>query len=106
MSDFVDLLITDDDLTLQTGEPLTVSDLDCISQDIKHMIREKGYLVRMVGNRNEVQVGYLAQQVELEMEKDPRLVPGTALVSLVALGKLQITATTTKYGDVNMSIQL
>ena len=47
-----DLLITDDDITLDAGGyPVLVTERACIAQDIQHMIRESGLLVDLVGER-------------------------------------------------------
>ena len=94
----IDLLVTDNDLTLKAGEPQRLSRRAVIEQDIKHMIREQGLAVRMVGNRNAVEVAYLAQRIELAMENDTRLIPGTAVVAEVGSGQFLATANTV-YGD-------
>lgn len=79
----IDLLIVDDDLDLSgIGEPLLVNGTDCVAQDLRHMIREKGYAWRMIGERNRTSVAALCTEIELEMENDERIYPGTANVSL------------------------
>lgn len=79
----VDLLIQDDDLVISgVGEPLLVSSFNCVAQDIRHMIREKGYVVRMVGERSPLSILSLTKEIELEIEDDSRIYPGTARVEL------------------------
>ena len=99
-----DLLITDDDLTLVSGDARPIKDRDCIAQDIKHMIREKGYAARMVGNRNNLEIAQLAQEIEIEMELDTRLVPGTAEVVNAGDGKFFAFADTVEFGRLEVRI--
>ena len=79
----IDLLIQDDDIVLSSiGEPLLVEGVNCVAQDIRHMIREKGYAWRMIGERNQTTINALCTEVEIEMENDERIYPGTANVTL------------------------
>jgi len=103
---FIDLLITEDDLTLAAGEPRLATNKDCIEQDIRHMIREHGLAVQMVANRNPIDIAYLAQKIEIEMEKDVRLVPGTAQVSQITTGVFLATADTVRFGGLNVEVGL
>ncbi|MEL0621791.1 DUF2590 family protein [Marinomonas arenicola] len=79
----IDLFILDDDLDLSSiGEPLQVSSTDCVAQDLRHMIREKGYAWEMIGQRNKVEITALCTEIEIAMENDERIYPGTAAVML------------------------
>lgn len=79
----IDLLIQDDDIVLSSiGEPLLVEGVNCVAQDIRHMIREKGYAWRMIGERNKTTINALCTEIEIEMENDERIYPGTANVTL------------------------
>ncbi len=105
MADYVDLLITDDDLTLNgSGEPILVYDADCIAQDIKHLIRESGLMVEIIGQRDNIKVKANLQKLTLLIEDDVRLVPGTVVITQVDTETFYITATTYKYGDINVEV--
>jgi hypothetical protein len=79
----IDLLIQDDDMVFSSiGEPLLVTGVDCVAQDIRHMIREKGYAWRMIGERNQTTIKVLCTEIEKAVENDDRIYPGTASVSL------------------------
>ena len=79
----IDLLIQDDDIVLSSiGEPLLVEGVNCVAQDLRHMIREKAYAWKMIGERNKTTIAALCTEIELEMENDERIYPGTASVSL------------------------
>lgn len=101
----IDLFITDDDLTLSsTGEPYLVSGRLAIAQDIKHMIREKGYAVRMIGERSTDLRQHYMKLIEIEMEEDRRLIPGTAKVTEENINTLMVTANTIEYGTLNLGV--
>jgi len=79
----IDLLIENDDIVLSSiGEPLLVEGVNCVAQDIRHMIIEKGYAWRMIGERNPVKIAAICKEIEIEMENDERIYPGTADVYL------------------------
>ncbi|MGZ4994173.1 MAG: DUF2590 family protein, partial [Methylobacter sp.] len=76
--DYIDLRITDNDLTLSAGnEPTLLGDRDSIIQDTKHLIRDCGLLSACIGERDNNKIALLLQQLELKIEDDLRLVPGT-----------------------------
>lgn len=105
MAEYVDLLFTDDDLTLDSaGEPILIFDRDCITQDIKHLIRDSGLMVQIIGQRNPVTVEVLLQELMLMIEKDERLVPGTIDIETTSLGVFFITAQTYKFGTINVQV--
>lgn len=78
-----DLKIVNDDLVLSSiGEPDLITAAFCVAQDLRHMIREHGYAVELVGERNRVKVAVATKAIELAMEEDDRVYPGTAAVKL------------------------
>ena len=106
MSD-TDLLIIDDDIALEgIGEPGLATERTCIAQDIAHMIREKGYAVEMVGERGRIARETLISRIEMEMEEDARIVPGTARVEYLKDGVYYATGDTVAYGPVSVSVVL
>jgi len=105
MSEYIDLLIIDNDLALDPSrQPLPVEDRACIAQDIGHMIRESGLLVTLVAERNRLKQRDCIQQLELLVEADVRLVPGTALIKELAPGQYLVTATTLQFGTVEVTL--
>lgn len=100
--DYIDLRITDNDLTLDTGkEPTLLSDRDSIIQDTRHLIRDCGLLSACIGERDPAKVAALMQRLELKIEDDYRLVPGTINITRTATETFFITATTVNYGVIN-----
>ena len=109
---YIDLKITDDDLALDSdGTPLTVSDKVSIVQDLCHAIRESGYAVNMIGERNRDMRRLLQQKILEVVENDTRIIPGTAnfyedTVNFVnGVGKYTIIADTYEYGQAQVGIE-
>lgn len=105
MSEYIDLLIEGNDLVLDPSrQPLLVDDRASIAQDIAHMIRESGLLVTLVAERSRLKQRDCIQQLELLVEADERLVPGTAQILLVEPGQFLVTAKTVKFGSIEVSL--
>lgn len=84
----IDLRIVDDDLSLNTyAEPeLTHNNTATVAQDIRHMIRERGYAVQLVAEMGVQPRAILMKRIEIEIEEDQRIQPGTAAVSYAGNG--------------------
>ncbi len=105
MSEYVDLLIVDNDLALDLShQPLLVDDRACIAQDIAHMIRDSGLLFVLVAERDRLHQRDCIQRMELLVEDDVRLVPGTARIAQQAPGVYLVTAKTLKFGSIEVSL--
>ncbi|WP_018692523.1 DUF2590 family protein [Algicola sagamiensis] len=95
----VDLLVNDGDFVLNDAlSPAQVNKAQTISQDIKHRILESGLLVRLVKLRNQNGIAPILTEIELEVEKDDRVIPGTIEVFYNADMTLSILAQTRDYG--------
>ncbi|CAH0296384.1 hypothetical protein SRABI130_04526 [Pseudomonas sp. Bi130] len=105
MSEYIDLLIQDNDLVLDLSrQPLLIDDRGSIAQDIAHMIRDSGLLVTLVAERDRLRQRDCIQQLELLVEADERLVPGTALIIQLEPGQYLVTATTLKFGTIEVTM--
>ncbi|MDR2305708.1 MAG: DUF2590 family protein [Paucimonas sp.] len=103
MSDYIDLLIHDNDLVLDPShQPLLIEDRASIAQDIAHMIRDSGLLVTLVAERSRQRQADCILQLELLVENDERLVPGTARILQARPGLYRVTAKTLKFGDIEV----
>ncbi|MCF8088962.1 MAG: DUF2590 family protein [Desulfotignum sp.] len=101
MTEYTDLLITDDDLDLDVaGNPLLVDDRDVIAQDLVHMIREKGFLPPLVGNRNRDLINRTKVEITLAVDNDTRIVPGSAYIEEPEPGTFYLVAKTIEFGPV------
>ena len=83
---------------------MLVYDADCIAQDIKHLIRESGLMVEIIGQRDNIKVRSNLQKLTLLIEDDVRLVPGTVVITKIDIETFYITATTYKYGNINVEV--
>lgn len=102
---YIDLLISDDDLSLDSGgEPLLVFDRQCIEQDIKNLIRESGLLIELIGERDAVKRANSLQQLELLIEDDDRLMAGTIAITQQSISQYLITADTVDFGSVSFLV--
>lgn len=105
MNEYIDLLIAGNDLVLDPArQPLLVNDRASIAQDIAHMIRESGLLVRLVAERDRFQRADCIQQMELIVEDDRRLVPGTARIIDQKDGQYLVTAQTVEFGIIKVAV--
>ena len=105
MSEYIDLLIQDNDLVLDLSrQPQLIDDRASIAQDIAHMIRDSGLLVTLVAERDRLKQRDCIQQLELRVESDERLVPGTALITQLEPGQFLVTATTLKFGTIEVAL--
>ncbi|AJO81041.1 DUF2590 family protein [Pseudomonas sp. MRSN 12121] len=105
MSEYVDLLIVDNDLALDPShQPRPIEDRACIAQDIAHMIRDSALLVTLVAERDRLRQRDCIQQMELLVEDDERLVPGTARITQQEPGQYMVTAKTLKFGSIEVSL--
>ena len=105
MSEYIDLLIVDNDLALDPSrQPLLIEDRASIAQDIGHMIRESGLLKALVAERSRLRQADCIQQLELLVETDERLVPGTVQFILQEPGKYLVTATTVAFGTMEVVV--
>jgi hypothetical protein len=103
--DYFDLLIAADGIALdEFGLPLFVEGRASIAQDIKHMIRESGYLVQMIAERNAQRVKRFMILIEDLVENDLRIQPGTAEFQRLDNDTFLLTAKTIKYGDLELSL--
>lgn len=103
-----DLLIIDDDICLDGyGEPeLTRTPAGTVAQDIRHMIREKGYAIRLVADRNPATRRALLKKLELDIEEDLRIKPGTAKVTEESDSHIWCTAETEADEPVSVEVSL
>lgn len=103
MADYLDILISGDSIALDNfGLPLTVDGRASIAQDIKHMVRETGLLVEMIGERNAQKIKRNMVRIEQAVENDARIRPGTARMTRLNNDTFFITARTMKYGDLEV----
>ncbi|EMM0851449.1 DUF2590 family protein [Morganella morganii subsp. morganii] len=104
---YIDLLITDRDFTLNSGnEPVLCDNRVSIAQDCVHAIIESGLATQLVGERSPVLRADLRNQIEMLVEDDDRIVPGTVRANEESPVKLWITADTYDFGRISQGVDL
>lgn len=104
MNKYSDILISNGALTLSAREPTLVDSRNSIGQDVKHMIMESGLATQLIAQRSAVLRADIITKIELLVETDTRLVPGSIVLSETTLGTIQLTAATVEFGKVEVQI--
>ncbi|MBA7857472.1 DUF2590 family protein [Enterobacter sp. RHBSTW-00901] len=109
MSDllYIDLLIENGNFVLNTGkEPELCNNRKSIGQDIIHSILESGLATQLIGERSPTLRADIFTQLELLIEEDERIVPGTVEVSEESHARLWVTASTYDFGGISAQVDL
>lgn len=109
MSDllYIDLLIENGNFVLNTGkEPEMCNNRKSIGQDIIHSILESGLATQLIGERSPTLRADIFTQLELLIEEDERIVPGTVEVSEENQKRLWVTASTYDFGGISAQVDL
>mgnify|MGYP000895626516 CR=1 FL=1 len=104
---YLDLLIENRNFVLNAGnEPVTCSNRQSIGQDIVHAILESGLATALVAERSPTLRGDIFTQLELLVESDERIVPGTISVTEETAKRLWVTAETYDFGSLSVGAEL
>ncbi|ATQ89568.1 DUF2590 family protein [Klebsiella pneumoniae] len=109
MSDllYIDLLITNNDFVLNTGnEPVLCNNRQSIGQDVIHSIIESGLATELIAERSPTLRGDIFTRMELLIEDDERLIPGTVSITEETLSRLWVTADTYDFGALSLRVDL
>lgn len=109
MSEFlyIDLLIENGDFVLNAGnEPELCNNRKSIGQDIVHSILESGLVTQLIAERSPTMRADIFTQLELLIESDERIVPGTAAISEESQARLWVTASTYDFGSISSRVDL
>ena len=94
----IDLDVVEGDFVLNDSlSPSIVKAADTIAQDIKHRVLESGLLVKLIGLRNQNGIKPILTELELLVEQDNRLKPGSINIIKTDNG-ISIEAKTRQYG--------
>ncbi|MEJ3599308.1 DUF2590 family protein [Vibrio vulnificus] len=102
---YQDILIENGDVVLDAGRnPILIQDRAVIAQDIKHAIIESNLAVDLIAERSPSKKADIRTKLELLVEEDTRLVPGTVRLAEPKQGTIYIFARTIDFGDLNVEI--
>ncbi|MBJ5825928.1 DUF2590 family protein [Salmonella enterica subsp. enterica serovar Meleagridis] len=104
---YVDLLIQGNDFVLNTGnEPELCNNRKSIGQDIIHSIIESGLATELIAERSPTMRADIFTRMELLIEDDERIVPGTVEIGEESRARLWIPASTYDFGGISVQVDL
>ena len=104
---YIDLLIENGDFSLNAGnEPELCNNRKSIGQDIIHAIIESGLATQLIAERSPTLRADIFTQLELLVENDERIVPGTVEISEESHKRLWVTASTYDFGTLSYQVDL
>lgn len=104
---YIDLLIENGDFVLNTGsEPVTCNNRKSIQQDIAHAILESGLLTEMIAERSPTLRADILTRLELLIEDDERIIPGTVELTEETISRLWVTASTYDFGGISYGVDV
>lgn len=102
---YVDIRVEDGGWLLDDGsQPRYTADRHSIGQDIQHTIMESGLARKLVGERSPTQRADVMTEIELLVEADVRLVPGTIELIETRAGLIGLTAQTYDFGLIEVTL--
>ncbi|MCH5360150.1 DUF2590 family protein [Salmonella enterica] len=104
---YIDLLIENSDFSLNAGnEPELCNNRKSIGQDIIHAIIESGLATQLIAERSPTLRADIFTQLELLVENDERIVPGTVEISEESQNRLWVTSSTYDFGTLSYQVDL
>lgn len=104
---YIDLLINNGDFSLNAGhEPELCNNRKSIGQDIVHAIIESGLATQLIAERSPTLRADIFTQLELLVENDERIVPGTVEINEESQKRLWVTACTYDFGTLSYQVDL
>ncbi|HCE4620322.1 TPA: DUF2590 family protein [Vibrio parahaemolyticus] len=102
---YQDILIENGDVVLDAGRnPILIQDRAVIAQDIKHAIIESNLAVDLIAERSPSKKADIRTKLELLVEEDVRLVPGTVRLDEPTVGTIYVFADTMDFGELQLEI--
>ena len=102
---YQDILIENRDVVLDAGRnPILIQDRAVIAQDIKHAIIESNLAVDLIAERSPSKKVDIRTKLELLVEEDVRLVPGTVRLDEPTEGTIYVFADTMDFGELQLEI--
>ncbi len=104
---YIDLLIEGQNFVLNSGsEPVLCNNRQSIGQDIVHSILESCLATELIAERSPTLRGDIFTRMELLIESDERIEPGTVVISEESAKRLWVTAGTWDFGSISVRADL
>lgn len=102
---YSDLLIVDGALVLDAGaQPELTNTRASIAQDVKHLLLESGLVTKLLAQRSSVMRNDVFTEMELLIETDKRLVPGSIELDIHQSELITIAANTYEFGSMSTEV--
>lgn len=102
MATYVDLKILNQEFELDAASnPQTYSDRDVVAQDVKHMIIDSHLLLFMIGERSREKRALIIKKIQLLVEEDERIEPGSCEIHEISSTEFFIYAST-EFGEIRL----
>ncbi len=102
---YVDLLVTEGGIDFDAGQqPTYTADRNSIAQDIKHAILESGLLRELQAERSRAIRADVLTRIEMLIESDERIEPGTAEVTEQTAETIWMFANTVDFGPIELEV--
>ncbi|RAW93264.1 MULTISPECIES: DUF2590 family protein [unclassified Photorhabdus] len=102
---YIDLFINERNFTLNSGnEPRFCHNRVSIGQDCVHAIIESGLATKLIAERSPTLRADIRTQIEILVEDDERIIPGTIIINEESPTKLWIFVETYEFGRINVSV--
>lgn len=103
---YIDLFVNEGGVDFDAGQqPLYTSDIMSIAQDVKHAILESGLVRELQGERNRILRSDVLTRLEMLIETDKRIEPGSASVFEQSAGNIMLLANTTEFGELKLGVK-
>lgn len=104
---YSDLFIAKGALALDAmPQPQLIHNRSSIAQDVKHMLMESGLVTKLLAQRSAALRFDVYTEMELLIETDTRLVPGTININAQNEASILITANTYEFGNITAEVSL
>lgn len=101
----IDLFVNEGGVDFDAGQqPHYTSDIMSIAQDVKHAILESGLVRELQAERNRTLRADVLTQIEMLIETDKRIEPGTASAVEQSAGNIMLLANTLKFGELTFGV--
>lgn len=102
---YSDLYIIGGGISLNAiAEPALIDTRASIAQDVKHRLMESGLVTKLLAQRNSTLRNDVYTEMELLIETDTRLVPGSIVLYTGNESLITINAKTYEFGDINTEV--
>ncbi len=104
---YIDLLVNQGGIDFDAGQqPFYTCDIMSIAQDVKHAVLESGLVRELQAERNRTLRADVLTRIEMLIETDLRIEPGTATAQEQSAKVITLLAQTVRFGELKLGVQL